>query len=47
MEWLIAHNMGMLTIIVPVCMAVWAWVTITEKIKKNFKKQLTEKPRVL
>lgn len=31
-DWMIAHNMGIIIMAVPFIMLAWAWVTITEKI---------------
>lgn len=37
-DWMIAHNMGILLMAAPLVLASWAWVTVTEKIKKIIKK---------
>lgn len=37
-EWMIAHNMGIIIMAAPLVTLAWAWVTITEKIKKIIKK---------
>ncbi len=38
MEWMIAHNMGILLMAAPLVVIAWAWVAVTEKIKKIIKK---------
>lgn len=42
MEWMIAHNMGILLILTPMVIISWILVEITEKIKKIAKKYLTK-----
>jgi hypothetical protein len=42
MEWMIAHNMGILLIITPLVLISWALTMLTEKIKKIIKKHLTK-----
>lgn len=42
MEWMIAHNMGILLIVAPLALLSWALTMITEKIKKIAKKYLTK-----
>jgi len=37
MDWMIAHNMGLIIMMAPLVMLGWAWVTITEKISKRGK----------
>ena len=37
-EWMIAHNMGLIIMMAPLVVVAWAWVTVTEKIKKIIKK---------
>ncbi len=42
MEWLIAHNLGMIVILAPLVFISWALTMLTEKIKKIIKKHLTK-----
>ena len=42
MEWMIAHNMGILLILAPLVFISWVLTMITEKIKKIIKKYLTK-----
>lgn len=37
-DWMIAHNMGILLMAAPLVVVAWVWVTVTEKIKKIIKK---------
>ena len=34
-EWMIAHNMGILLMAAPFVAAAWIWVSVTEKIFKK------------
>ena len=38
LDWMIAHNMGILLMAAPLITVSWAGVIITEKIKKIIKK---------
>jgi len=37
MDWMIAHNMGLIIMMAPLVVLDWVWVTITEKISKRGK----------
>lgn len=42
MDWIIAHNMGILLIMAPIAAISWILAELNEKIRKIIKKALTK-----